>query len=44
MGLAQKGLFILLLLAFVIGLSGCQQGPAEKAGEKIDKAIERVDK
>ena len=29
-----------ILLAF--GLTACEKGPAEKAGEKIDNAAERV--
>jgi hypothetical protein len=30
--------------AFVIALSGCgsQEGPAEKAGKQVDKAVEHV--
>jgi hypothetical protein len=44
MSLSQRGFFIVFLLAFVFGLAGCQQGPAEKAGKKLDKAIEKVDK
>jgi hyperosmotically inducible protein len=43
MSLSSKGFFIVLLLAFVLGLAGCQQdGPAEKAGKKIDKAAEKA--
>lgn len=31
---------ILLLLSFSFLLVGCNDGPAENAGEKIDKAVE----
>jgi hypothetical protein len=44
MSLLRRGFFVVLLLVFVLGLAGCQQGPAEKAGEKIDQAIEKVNK
>ncbi|MDO9104845.1 MAG: BON domain-containing protein [Methylovulum sp.] len=34
---------IIALLSVGLGLAGCQQeGPAEKAGQKIDKAAEKV--
>jgi hyperosmotically inducible protein len=39
----RKGLFIVVLLAVFLGLSGCEQkGSAEKAGEKVDQAAEKV--
>ena len=44
MSLLRRGFFIVFLLAFVLGLAGCQQGPAEKVGKQIDKAVEKVDK
>ena len=43
MSLSYRGFFIVFLLAFVLGLAGCQQeGTAEKAGKKIDKAAEKA--
>ena len=43
MSLSSKGLFIVVLLAFGLGLAGCQQeGTAEKAGKKVDKAAEKA--
>ena len=43
MSLSYRSFFIVFLLAFVIGLAGCQQeGTAEKAGKKIDKAAEKA--
>ena len=43
MSLSSRGLFIVILLAFVLGLAGCQpEGPGEKAGKKIDKAAEKA--
>jgi hypothetical protein len=33
----------LMMIALMVGLSGCtKEGPAEKAGKKIDKAIEKA--
>lgn len=31
-----------LALLFAIGLTACEKGPAEKAGEKIDNAAEKM--
>ena len=43
MSLLSRSFFIVFLLAFVLGLAGCQQeGTAEKAGKKIDKAAEKA--
>ena len=43
MSLSYRGLCIVFLLSFVLGLAGCQQeGPAEKAGKKVDKAAEKA--
>jgi hyperosmotically inducible protein len=45
MSLSYRGLFIVFLLAFVLGLAGCQQeGAGEKAGKKIDNAAEKAGK
>jgi hyperosmotically inducible periplasmic protein len=39
----HRSFFIVFLLAFVLGLAGCQQkGTAEKAGQKIDQAAEEA--
>ena len=44
MSLSYRGLFIVVLLSFALGLAGCQpEGPGEKAGKKIDKAAEKAD-
>ena len=43
MSLSYRGVVIVFLLAFVLGVAGCQQeGTAEKAGKKIDKAAEKA--
>jgi hyperosmotically inducible protein len=43
MSLSYRGFIIVFLLAFVLALAGCQQeGPAERAGKKIDKAAEKA--
>ena len=45
MSLSSRGFIIVLLLSFVLGLAGCQQeGTAEKAGKKVDKAAEKAGK
>jgi hypothetical protein len=31
----------LAMSLFLIGISGCKAGPAERAGEKIDKTMEK---
>lgn len=37
--------FFAVFLSIVLGISACQEkGPAEKAGQKIDQAIENADK
>jgi hypothetical protein len=35
-----------IMAALVVGLclTGCEQGPAEKAGKKIDKAVDDIKK
>lgn len=41
MRITIRGFFIVFCLALIFGLAGCQQeGTAEKAGQKIDKAAE----
>jgi predicted small lipoprotein YifL len=36
---------VLALIALLVGLSGCaKEGPMEKAGKKVDKAIEDIKK
>ena len=42
MSLSYRGFFIVFLLAFVLGLAGCEQeGTAEKAGQKVDKRVKK---
>ena len=31
----------LAMSVLLVGLSGCQEGPAERAGKKIDKTVEK---
>jgi hypothetical protein len=31
----------LAMSVLLMGISGCQQGPAERAGKKIDKTVEK---
>lgn len=33
---------VLLAFLFTLGLSACEKGPAEKAGERMDDAMENV--
>lgn len=43
MKLSYKKIFVVALLAAVVGLSACkQEGPAEKAGQKVDTAVEQA--
>jgi predicted small lipoprotein YifL len=36
---------VLAMIALIVGLSGCaKEGPLEKAGKKVDKAIEDIKK
>lgn len=45
MRISCKGLLVVFMLASVLGLAACnQEGPAEKAGEKVDKAVATADK
>lgn len=45
MRVSCKGLFVVVSLAAVLGLSACKQdGPAEKAGQKVDQAVEQSSK
>jgi len=40
---SHRVFFIVVLLSFFLGLSGCEQkGTAEKAGEKVDQAVEKA--
>lgn len=40
-----KGVFVVVSLAAVLGLSACkQEGPAEKAGQKVDQTVEQSSK
>lgn len=45
MRISCKGLLVVFMLASVVGLVACnQEGPAEKAGKKVDKAVVTADK
>ncbi|MGZ3898637.1 MAG: hypothetical protein ACXVML_17980 [Flavisolibacter sp.] len=36
---------VLAIIALIVGLSGCaKEGPMEKAGKKVDKAVEDIRK
>ena len=36
---------VLAVIALIVGLSGCpKEGPVERAGKKVDKAIEDIKK
>jgi hypothetical protein len=36
---------VLAMIALIVGLSGCEkEGPMEKAGKKVDKAVEDIKK
>jgi predicted small lipoprotein YifL len=41
----KKAIFYLFLIALLTGLSGCEsEGPMERTGKKIDKAVEDTEK
>ena len=43
MKVSCKGLLVVALLASFVGLSACKsEGPAEKAGKKLDTAVEQT--
>lgn len=43
MNMFSKGFLAVFLLAAVLGLSACkQEGPAERAGEKVDQTVEQT--
>jgi hyperosmotically inducible protein len=45
MRLSHRAFFIVFLMAFVLGMAGCQQeGTAEKAGQKVDQTAEKAGK
>ena len=35
---------VLVMIALIVGLSGCKEGPLEKAGKKVDKVVEDIKK
>ncbi len=34
----------LAIIVLIVGLLGCQEGPVERAGKKIDKVVEDIKK
>jgi hyperosmotically inducible periplasmic protein len=45
MNMFSKGFLAVFLLAAVVGLSACkQEGPAERAGKKVDQTVEQTGK
>ncbi len=45
MRISCKGLLVVFMMASVLGLAACnQEGPAEKAGKKVDKVVVQSDK
>ena len=35
---------VLVIIAFIAGLASCNEGPLERAGKKVDKAVEDIKK
>ena len=33
---------VLAIIVLIVGLSSCKEGPLEKAGKKVDKAVEDI--
>ncbi len=45
MNVSCKGFLVVFMLASVLGLAACkQEGPGEKAGQKVDKAVAQAEK
>ena len=41
----KRFIALLAMIALIVGLSGCaKEGPMEKAGKKVDKAVEDIKK
>jgi hypothetical protein len=40
----KKIIAVLLMIALIVGLSGCKEGPFERAGKKVDKAVDDITK
>ncbi len=41
----KRFIALLAMIALIVGLSGCaKEGPLEKAGKKVDKAVEDIKK
>jgi predicted small lipoprotein YifL len=42
---SKRIIAVLALIALIVGLAGCEkEGPMEKAGKKVDKAVEDIKK
>jgi predicted small lipoprotein YifL len=42
---AKSIIAVLAMIAMIVGLSGCaKEGPMERAGKKVDKAVEDIRK
>jgi len=40
-----KSIFtVLAIIILIVGLLGCQEGPVERAGKKVDKVVEDIKK
>jgi hypothetical protein len=35
---------VLAIITLIMGLAGCKEGPLERAGKKVDKAVEDIKK
>jgi predicted DNA-binding transcriptional regulator len=45
MSLFKRSLLVLIAAGFIFGLIACEkEGPMEKAGKSVDKAIEKTEK
>ena len=42
MSFGKSATAAMLVSALSIGLSGCEKGPAERAGRQVDKAVEKT--
>ena len=45
MKIGKSLIAVLAMIALIVGFSGCaKEGPLEKAGKKVDKAVEDIKK
>ena len=44
MKICKRIIAVLAIIVLIVGLAGCHEGPLERAGKKVDKAVEDIKK